>query len=259
MPPPRWAERASRVDSARYVPARGVSADRRVLLDFRRLGPSEGVAGGVAEVEGGETQLGHPRLRDTGVALPGLPGVVTGERTQDGEVMPADLADVPPRIDRLPSTPGPHDGDVEGAVGGTAEAREPAGEVLDGPPQHPGIVAKLAHPGVAVPAENSPHGPGHVIMVDGHWRRRFADGADTTLSRDQPLDIPFADAVALHQAVVTSAPALTSSCPRPWSRLEHRGQAALKVVDRASHDPGIVLELAQPAVAAEAEQPPDVA
>lgn len=62
-----------------------------------------------------------------------------------------------------------HSGHVDhdhtsGEIRGAAKAQEPARDVLDRPPQHPGIVTQLPHAGVAVRAENPPNG-GHEVAV----------------------------------------------------------------------------------------------
>ncbi|MDN3355222.1 hypothetical protein QWU11_21730 [Actinomadura sp. DC4] len=98
-----------------------------------------------------------------------------------------------------------------------------------------------------------------MIMIDGEGRRITTDRTETVLPRDHPLDVPLTDAIALRQAIVASAPAFTSRSPRPRFRPDLLDQPALEIVDRAPHDPRIVLELAQTSVATEAQQTSDVA
>jgi hypothetical protein len=51
-----------------------------------------------------------------------------------------------------------------------------------------GIVKELGKPAVAVEAKYSPHSTGCVVVIDVFGLAGLADGADTVLLKDQPLD-----------------------------------------------------------------------
>jgi hypothetical protein len=99
-----------------------------------------------------------------------------------------------------------------------------------------------------------------MIMVYSGGRRLAADRTQTTLPRDQRLDVVLADPVSRHHMVMTLALALPAHFPGlDRSRFDGLAESAFEIVDRTADDHRVILELAEAAIAPETQQPPVVA